>query len=172
MNILKVISLLAIVMLMAGCAETHEATFISPPTEIKTTSPKVVNTPIPDERFINITYSHKVNDYVGMRKSGSSSGMTYLFVTMNIENHGYKSFNVNPYNWNVEIDKIQYNHHWVTYDLKDQLSTQNIMNGGKLIGSIAFEIPGNGTNPNNYQYSIVYDETFNDYNIKWNHNNI
>jgi len=170
MNILKAISLLAIVMLMAGCVETHEATQVSPPIKIETPTPKVIDTPIPDERFITITYSHRVNDYVGMRESGSSSGMTYLFVTMTIENHGYKSFNVNPYNWQVEIDNIRYNHHWVTYDLKDRLSTQDIMDGGKLTGSIAFEIPRNGTNPDNYEYSIIYDQAFNDYNIKWNHN--
>ncbi len=156
-------------MIMTGCVENLHF-IVPPPIEIKTpiTIPKVIETPIPDERFINIEYSHKVNDYVGMREWGSSSGMTYLFVTMTIENHGYKSFSVNPHNWKIEINNIQYNHHWITHDLNNRFSTQNIMNGGKLTGSIAFEIPKNGDDPNNYQYSIIYDKIFNEYNIKWN----
>jgi hypothetical protein len=171
MNIIKAISILAIVLMLAGCVDTPTTTI--PSTEvstiktIETPTPKIIATPIPDERSIDITYFHKINNYVGMRESGSSSGMTYLFITMTIENHGYHSFNVNPYNWAVEINNIRYSHHWVTYDLKDRLSTQDIMDGGSLTGSIAFEIPRNGTNPNNYEYSIIYDETFDDYNINY-----
>lgn len=90
-------------------------------------------------------------------------GKVYLVTNLEIENHGYDDFSVNPNYAKVEIDNVLYDYTWLSYNLKDlglpSLGTVTLMNGGKTSGAIAFEIPRN-----TQQYRLIWSSRSN-YNV-------
>jgi hypothetical protein len=92
----------------------------------------------------------------------AGTGKVYLVTNLQIENHGYNEFSVNPNYVKVEINNVQYDYSWV--DVGDlglaSLDSATLKDGGMINGAVAFEIPRN-TN----QYSLVW-KTWESYNVK------
>ncbi len=93
--------------------------------------------------------------------SEAPQGKVYLIVTMTIENHGYKEFNTNPYTFKLIANNIKYDIAAESYSLKDKLDTVDLLDGGSLKGSLAFEVP---SDIGNYQIQI---ESWREYNINY-----
>jgi hypothetical protein len=83
---------------------------------------------------------------------------------MNIENHGYKEFNLNPFYFNLIANNIKYNTATESFSLDDKLETVDLLDGGTIKGSLAFDVPSNiGSYQLQYSgfqdYEIVYKTT-------------
>jgi len=72
-------------------------------------------------------------------------GKVYLVTNLQIENHGYDEFYVNPNYVKVEANNVLYDYSWVS--LEDiglpSLDSVTLMDGGSVTGALAFEIPSN-----------------------------
>jgi hypothetical protein len=91
-------------------------------------------------------------------------GKVYLITNLQIENHGYDEFSVNPNYVKVETNNVQYDYSWVSLDDLGlaSLDSATLKDGGIITGAIAFEIPSN-TN----QYALVWKTWAGDsYNVK------
>jgi len=89
-------------------------------------------------------------------------GKVYLVTNLQIENHGYDEFSVNPNYVKVEINNVQYDYSWVSVsDLGlASLDSVTLKDGGVITGAVAFEIPSN-TN----EYALVW-KAWESYNVK------
>lgn len=92
----------------------------------------------------------------------AGTGKVYLVTDLQIENHGYDEFSVNPNYVKVEINNVQYDYSWVGVDDVGlaSLDSVTLKDGGIIKGAVAFEIPQN-TN----QYSLVW-KAWESYNVK------
>jgi hypothetical protein len=92
------------------------------------------------------------------------SGKIFLVVNMTIKNNGYDKFSVNPFYFHVIVNNIKYNYDSNTYYLADKLGSVDILNGGKLSGSLVFQIPSSDSS---LPFNLTYDVPFVSYNIIW-----
>ena len=82
---------------------------------------------------------------------------------MNIKNPGYEKFHASPYIFSLMANNITYGQSG-SYQLDDVLSIVDILDGGSISGSVAFNVP---SNIGNYQlqysgagvYKIIYKVT-------------
>ena len=91
-------------------------------------------------------------------------GKAYLVTNLQIENHGYDEFSVNPNYVKVEINNVQYDYSWVGVgDLGlASLDSATLKDGGIITGAVAFEIPSNTD-----QYALVWKTwAWESYNVK------
>jgi len=109
---------------------------------------------------ITITFSASIMGQIG-NDAPEKTGYRFLVVNMDILNQGYNSFNTNPGYFVVTVNNVNYDYSSSSYGLPDCLPTVDVLDGGNLTGTLAFEIPSNTMN-----YSIKYDG-FNTYNIQW-----
>ena len=119
------------------------------------------STPVTDNREIKISYSTRTSNKIGSY-SEAPAGKTFLIITMTIENNGYKELNTNPNYFVLLINNIKYTYDSTTYSLEDKLDSVDIMDGGKLTGSVAFAVPTGTT-----EFQLKYDMEYKDYNIKY-----
>jgi hypothetical protein len=161
------IGLVILIMLGLGCVEnkpsTSEKTPISNNIEQTVSTPTQTTTPIPteDQKNIVIKYSAKKTDSI-TEYSKPKSGNVYLVVTMTIENHGYNEISTNPNYLSVISNNIKYDYSSDTFSLSDKLDTANVLDGGSIKGSIAFEVPSNIGD-----FKLQY-KSFTDYNVIYN----
>lgn len=111
-----------------------------------------------DNQNIFITYSAEKVNLLG-QVTEPKQGYVFLVITMNIENHGYKEFQVSPYSFDLVANNIKYKASGGSYLLDDKLDSVDILDGGSVKGSIAFEVP---SNIESYQLQYNY---FGDYQI-------
>ena len=91
-------------------------------------------------------------------------GKTYLLVNLDIENNGYDTFKVYSSDVKVIINGAKYSSAMVTYSLDNSLPITELLDGGKISGSVAFEIPAIDSYAN---ASLAYESMFKTYNINW-----
>jgi len=100
-----------------------------------------------DNQNIIISYSTKKIDSIQSEKYGrleADPGKVFLVITLNIENHGYKAFPINQYSFDLIINNIKYEASVGGNSLlNDELDSVDILDGGSVKGSIAFEVPSN-----------------------------
>jgi len=125
----------------------------------------VVSTPVPTQaqsQNIIISYSAKKVDTIG-QYGETNQGKVFLVITMNIENQGYEKFHVSPSIFHLIANNIKYGESG-SYQLDDVLARVDIVDGGSINGSVAFEVPSdigsyqlqyNGTG----DYNIIYKVT-------------
>ncbi len=114
-----------------------------------------------EPRSVVIEYSAKKADSIGSY-SNPKPGSIFLIVTMTIENHGYDEINTNPNYFSVIANSIKYDYTSSTFSLDDKLDTVNILDGGILKGSIAFEVPTNID-----EFKLQY-KSYKNYNVIYN----
>ncbi len=96
-------------------------------------------------------------------------GYTYLVVSLDIENDGYDSFTTNPLRFCAIVNKVKYDAGFY-YPQKDELKMVDLLDGGKISGKIALEIPEDVLSAG---YQLGYRlGTWEPYNIKWVENNL
>jgi hypothetical protein len=78
-------------------------------------------------------------------------GHIFLVLTLQIENHGSRTFEVNPYYFYVRVNNVEYGVDGSTFFLSDSLQPVSVGTGGSTSGAVAFEIP-----MNNLNYTPVY----------------
>lgn len=150
-----VIILMVLVSILAlGCVgtQTSEKTSIESPTSKQTESSK----------NIVISYSSKKVDTFGRPGEVGKApvGKVFLIVTMNIENHGYKEFSVNPQFFSLISNKVKYNIAFIeNMFLENKLDPVVLLDGGSVKGNIVFTVP---LDIENYQLQHDY---YGDYNI-------
>lgn len=101
-------------------------------------------------QYILLNRSAESMDSIG-RYTESTSGKTFLVIDMDLENHGYKSFDINPNYFAVVIDKVAYPYDSATFSTATPLTSMALLDGGKASGTLVFQIPKDKT-----QYTIVY----------------
>lgn len=79
----------------------------------------------------------------------------YLILSVSIENHGYNSFNTALEYFSVSVSNVKY---FPDPDFCD-LKTLDIINGGKLNGKLAFQVPA-GTPRVGYKLSYTGTRVF------------
>jgi len=108
-------------------------------------------------------------DYSGQSIAGivDEVSKTLLLVYINITNNGYDSVSTNPYNFQVEINKVKYNFDWVSYSLDDvglpKLDSVDLGDGGQTSGYLAFTIPANAK-----EFALIFDPDSSLMNVKYN----
>lgn len=123
-------------------------------------SPTTVQKSEPSQTIFIKQYYRTANTIAEYNKA--PQGKTYLIVTLEIENKGYKKFNTNSFYWEAEVNKLRYSASSATFSLNDKLELVDVLDGGKVKGSIAFEVP-EGT----VSYTTYYNAPFTNYNIVW-----
>jgi len=91
-------------------------------------------------------------------------GYTYLVVNLDIENDGYDSFTTGQGLFYVVVKQVKYDTGYY-YPEKDALKSVDLLDGGKISGKIAFEIPEVVLSAG-YQFGYRR-ESWEPYNIKW-----
>lgn len=80
------------------------------------------------------SYSLKLGEFFVAR-----AGSIYLVLNLEIENHGYETFNTNPMFWSVVIDGQDYRSEIVL--IGDDLEAGSVADGGSTSGRVAFIVP-------------------------------
>jgi hypothetical protein len=111
---------------------------------------------------ITIRYTEKTVNKIEYSEAGQ--GLTFLVVTVEIQNHADKEFSTNPYNFNVIVNNVKYNHHFATYSLPDSLKAVDLLKDGTASGSLVFEVPSGTT-----AYTLTYEALFRNVEIEWIH---
>lgn len=134
----------------------------SAPTSIDNPAAATDSTPVQAQaqKSIDISYSAKKQDSIG-QFGQPKEGKVFLIITMNIENKGYDKFNTNTFNFNLIANNIKYDVATESFSLDDKLDSVDLLDGGSIKGSIAFEVPANiGTYQLKYEgfgsQNIVY----------------
>lgn len=92
----------------------------------------------PPDKTIVIKYSCITTDQIG-EWFHADSGYTYLVISLDIRNTGYDSFGTNPFYFSVIVNDVRYDTTWVGLD--DELKMVDLLDGGKISGKLAFEVP-------------------------------
>lgn len=120
---------LLVVLIVCGCTE-KQAT--------------VSSTDQLPSQYILLNRSATLTNYIG-EYSEADAGKTFLLINMTIENHGYKTFNINPNYFGVAINKVAYPYDKATYSTKSPLTSLTLLDGGKTTGHLVFQIPEDET---------------------------
>jgi len=137
-----------------------EVVEISTPTPTPTSTP--TPTPTPKQYDVVIRYAERYEGAIGYHEP--DKGYTFLIITLDIENMIDREFSTNPYNFKVIINNVEYDHDWATYSLNDPLKGVDLHKGGRISGSIVFEVPAGTT-----EYKLVYEGFWYDWKIDWIH---
>lgn len=113
------------------------------------------------EPYILIKCKENLHNTIG-QYTKADVGKVYLVADLQIENHGYKEFSVNPNYVKIEIDNVQYDYSWVSVEELGlaSLDSVTLKDGGITKGAVAFEIPSDSK-----EYSLVWD-AWQTYNVK------
>ena len=149
-----------IVTLTFGCA---------PPSTSPPTGPSAPSTPSATKEVV-IRYSSTTTEHLGEWFEyieewlyEADPGHTYLVVSLDIENKGYESFYTNPFNFAVIVSHVAYDPATPTWGMDDRLKTVDLLDGGRISGKLAFEVPEEVTS---IGYQLKY-QGFKSYNIEW-----
>lgn len=119
----------------------------------KESKEKVEETEVPDETFYvgdEITMGayvltvDKVKHSSGTQYDKPKKGKEFLIVTVTLKNNGEDEFDYNPYNFSVQdsngsVTDITF----TTVDSDTSLEAGSLVSGGKVSGTLAFEVPKN-----------------------------
>jgi hypothetical protein len=152
-----IIIIILVSVIALGCIESQPGASNPKSTLASTPAP----TQAPSQNII-ISYSAKKVNSIG-QYGEANSGMVFLVITMNIENHGYEKFHVSPSTFDLIANNIKYGESG-SYQLDDALARVDILDGGSINGSVAFEVPSNmGSYQLQYSgigdYNITYKVT-------------
>jgi len=167
-NIIITVALIFILLIVGGLGYgVYEAT--RPPPASPTPAPAPVPTPTPtlttpigQQYDVVIRYTERYADEIGY--SQPDKGYTFLIVTLDIENRIDKEFSTSPVYFTVVVNNVEYDYHWATYSLDDSLKGVDLHKGGRISGSIVFEVPKGTT-----VYTLLYEGFWYDWKIGWIH---
>ncbi len=89
-------------------------------------------------KFIAVDYSASYAPKLG-ESFVARAGTIYLVLDLEIENHGYETFNTNPMFWSVVIRGQDYRSEVILAG--DDLEATSITDGGSATGRVAFIVP-------------------------------
>ncbi len=127
----------------------------APPTTITKSTPVVV-----------ITYSYNITSQVVNKIFGTSvqadAGKVFVVFSLSITNNGYSEVEINPYDFNVIVNKIKYERDY--QGTSTEFGMVNIMDGGQFSGTEVFQVPDivNSTGCQ-FTYKPGYDASFKPY---------
>lgn len=119
------------------------------------TAPMVV-----EEYDVIIVYDAQLTNKIGY--SDPKDGYVYMILNLDIENRKDKQFSTSPFNFKVIIDGVEYDYDSATYSLDDALQSVDLHKGGRISGSLTFEVPDNSR-----QYIPYYEALFYQWKINW-----
>jgi hypothetical protein len=93
------------------------------------------------------TYYSSLNEY----QHEAKLGYTFAIVTIKINNQASQEVDTNPWNWEMEINGVRYNHDTATYDDSIGHITADVGKGGYFQTKIVYEIPEGATSA-----SLIY----------------
>lgn len=106
---------------------------------------------IGDDKYILWDYSGYTTNHVGY--FDADSGYTYMVIDIELENHGYSEFDVNPFYFEAVVNKVQYECDTATFDSAiNTLPSVTLQDGGAISGQLVYMVPEDAT-----QYSIKYN---------------
>lgn len=156
---------LILAVLLSGCAQQQESATVNDskiPTLTSTPTPILTPTPTPAESII-INVSPRLMSSIGSYNI-APAGKVYLVFTLEIENKGYVKFNTNPNYWKFAAQNVEYSYSPATFSLANKLETVDILDGGKVKGDIAFEIPAGLSAESQIRLSY---QGLGNYNVVW-----
>lgn len=106
---------------------------------------------IGDDKYILWDYNAYTTNQIGYFEP--NAGYVYMVVDLELENHGYSEFNVNPYYFDAIVNNIKYSCDLPTYD--DSINTLpdvTLQDGGAISGQIVYQIL-KGSNEYRIEYS-------------------
>jgi hypothetical protein len=96
----------------------------------------------------------------GYERRDADSGYFYLIQDYTIENHGYKTFTVNLFDFYVIVDNVKYDYDASTYSIKSGLKRVELLDGGTTSGKVVFAIPKTACGTN-WVYNWGYETPYN-----------
>jgi hypothetical protein len=116
-------------------------------------------------KYIQINRSAEIRNSIGRYSTKPAAGKDFLLLKMEIENHGYSEFSVNPLYFNVIIDGVEYSYDSATYSIDYHglapLDSVKLRDGGKTSGCLVYQIPEGKT-----RFAIEYSG-FGSYNFEY-----
>jgi len=110
----------------------------------------IVGIPTQQQYDVVIRYTERYADRIGYDKP--NEGYTFLIVTLDIENKVDRKFTVDPMYFKVIVNNVEYGYDHATLMLDNRLkSFIDLHKGGRISGSIAFEVPEGTT-----EYELTY----------------
>jgi len=149
----------------ASATPSSQSTPVDVTTTSKTSTPTTVTTTQPSPVVV-ITYSYSITSQVVNKITGATeqaeAGEVFLVFSLSITNNGYFEVEINPYDFNVIVNKIKYERDY--QGTSTEFGMVNIMDGGQFSGTEVFQVPDivNSTGCQ-FTYSPEYDASFNPY---------
>lgn len=98
--------------------------------------------------------------------SEADPGKEYMLVKIDVENHGYDEFDLDPSCFKMIVDKIIYDREYMSSMAEEgypPLEEVTLADGGELSGYIVFEVPDGTTS-----YGMRYKQwSWDHYDIRW-----
>jgi hypothetical protein len=90
-----------------------------------------------------VTIKYYAISVSGISFNTAAPGKEYLILTLQITNNNYtEGFYVNPTDFYVIVNNVQYDYDAATFSLQNPLSVATVLPGGTLTGEVAFLVPG------------------------------
>jgi hypothetical protein len=130
----------------------------------KTFTPATATTTQPSSVVV-ITYSYSIVSQVVNKFFGTTqakAGNVFVVFSLSITNNGYSEVKINPYDFNVIVNKIKYERDYE--GTSTEFGIVNIMDGGQFSGTEVFQVPDivNSTGCQ-FTYDPGYDASFKPY---------
>jgi hypothetical protein len=157
-NIALAVALLLLILVLAGAA------YKPSPETTGQNSPTIVQTTTPGKQYdAVIRYTERYDKTIDFAEA--SQGNTFLVVTLEIHNNIDQAFSTNPYHFYIIASSVKYDLDSATYLLPDPLQSVEVLKGGTVTGSIAFQVPALTSS-----YELFYEAPFTSFDINWIHN--
>lgn len=105
------------------------------------------STRVSPEAVVTVKKGYTTSSIDGLTKA--DSGYMFLVLDVEITNHGYEAFDVNPNYLMLILNNGRYNYHWSTYSIKDlgypPMSMATLADGETMAAAIAYQIPATTT---------------------------
>ena len=103
-----------------------------------------------DDKYILWDYNAQMTNQVGFFEP--NPGYVYMVVDIELENHGYSEFDVNPFYFEAVVNKVQYECTTTTFDESiNTLPTVTLQDGGVVSGQLVYQVLEGSK-----EYSIEY----------------
>ena len=121
-------------------------------TEGKITAEEPAEAKYPEGSIYNyLTFENSATTQIGPYYT-APSGYVYLILDLHLDNTGTRTYNTNPFFWNLKADGITYNTDTATFS--EQIDTQSVEvgPGGSYDWKIVFLVPSTTTN-----FEVIYN---------------
>ena len=131
----RIIIIILILVAFSGCVSNAEQTQTDDIPEVQPTPKHTEN--IFDYTTFECTRYNQIGEY-----NFAPAGKSYAVVDIHINNQGTQTYTTNPWNWQLKVNGVTYNHDTSTYDKSVNMMNVQVGPGGSIDTQIVFLVDG------------------------------